>query len=194
MRPDAFSYLRRTPTRAEFTAARRAAHRLAAAGQATIFRVRPPKSDGGRGSPHVILARPRNETTPTRSCTRSKIRTQSTPWASCQRCLQISRSEDHLLRIFDGRRHSAACLGQMRCGCRRWRRQSRRRPADDQTQKPSGCCTCTSTRTQRYRWRYWRIPGERDLASAIPPSPAVPQHRLGYRCHGRFDYRECSSK
>jgi hypothetical protein len=52
------SHLRRTPTRAEITAARRAAHGLAASGQATILRVRPPRSDGGGGSAHLILARP----------------------------------------------------------------------------------------------------------------------------------------
>ena len=52
------SLLRRTPTRAEITAARRAAHRLAASGQATIHRVKPPRSDGGGGSAYLILARP----------------------------------------------------------------------------------------------------------------------------------------
>jgi hypothetical protein len=50
------SRLRRTPTRAEITAARRAAHGLAASGQAEILHVRPPKSGEG-GSAHLILAR-----------------------------------------------------------------------------------------------------------------------------------------
>jgi hypothetical protein len=50
------SHLRRKPTRAEITAARRAAHGLAASGQATILRVRPPGFDGP-GSAHLILAR-----------------------------------------------------------------------------------------------------------------------------------------
>jgi hypothetical protein len=57
VRGTVISYLRRTPTRAEITAARRAAHRLAAAGQATIIRVRPRGFDGP-GSPHLILVRP----------------------------------------------------------------------------------------------------------------------------------------
>ena len=52
------SHLRRTPTRAEITAARRAAHRLVSSGQATMLRVRPPGGDGGCGSAHLILARP----------------------------------------------------------------------------------------------------------------------------------------
>jgi hypothetical protein len=51
-------YLRRTPTRAEITATRRAAHRLAASGQATILRVKPSGVDAVRGSAHLILARP----------------------------------------------------------------------------------------------------------------------------------------
>jgi hypothetical protein len=51
------THLRRAPTRAEITAARRAAHRLAASGQATILRVRPPGFDGP-GSAHLILVRP----------------------------------------------------------------------------------------------------------------------------------------
>jgi hypothetical protein len=51
------TYLRRTPTRAEITAARRAAHGLAGSGQATILHVRPP-GFAGPGSPHLILARP----------------------------------------------------------------------------------------------------------------------------------------
>jgi hypothetical protein len=50
------SHLRRKPTRAEVAAARRAAHGLAASGQATILRVRPPGFDGP-GSTHLILAR-----------------------------------------------------------------------------------------------------------------------------------------
>lgn len=56
VRSTVISHLRRTPTRAEITAARRAAHRLAAGGQATILRVRLPKSGGG--SANLILARP----------------------------------------------------------------------------------------------------------------------------------------
>jgi hypothetical protein len=51
------SYLRRTPTRAEITAARRAAHRLADSGQAIMLHVKTPGFDGP-GSPHLILARP----------------------------------------------------------------------------------------------------------------------------------------
>ena len=58
VRGTVISYLRRTPRRAEITAARRAAHGLAASGQATIRRVRPPGVDGGGGSAHLILARP----------------------------------------------------------------------------------------------------------------------------------------
>ncbi len=58
VRGTVITHLRRTPTRAEFTAARRAAHGLAASGQATILRVRPPGFDGRGGSAHLILARP----------------------------------------------------------------------------------------------------------------------------------------
>jgi hypothetical protein len=43
-------------TRAEITASRRTAHGLAASGQATILRARPPGFDGP-GSAHLILAR-----------------------------------------------------------------------------------------------------------------------------------------
>lgn len=50
-------HLRRTPTRAEISTARRAAHGLAASGQATILRITPPGFDGP-GSRHLILARP----------------------------------------------------------------------------------------------------------------------------------------
>jgi len=50
------SYLRRTPTRAETNAARRAAHSLAADGLATVLRVKP--LDAGMGSSNLILARP----------------------------------------------------------------------------------------------------------------------------------------
>ncbi len=57
VRGTVIGYLRRTPTRAEITAARRAAHHLAAKGQATSLRVRPPGLDGP-GSPHLIIARP----------------------------------------------------------------------------------------------------------------------------------------
>jgi hypothetical protein len=57
VRGTVISYLRRTPTRAEITAARRAAHRLAANGQASILRVKPAAFDGP-GSPHLILVRP----------------------------------------------------------------------------------------------------------------------------------------
>jgi hypothetical protein len=57
VRGTVINHLRRTPTRAEITAARRAAHRLAANGRATILRFKPPELDGP-GSPHLILARP----------------------------------------------------------------------------------------------------------------------------------------
>jgi hypothetical protein len=57
VRGTVISHLRRTPTRAEITAARRAAHRLAASGQATILRLKPPGFHRP-GSPHLILARP----------------------------------------------------------------------------------------------------------------------------------------
>jgi hypothetical protein len=57
VRGTVINHLRRTPTRAEITAARRAAHRLAANGRATILRFNPPEVDGP-GSPHLILARP----------------------------------------------------------------------------------------------------------------------------------------
>lgn len=48
------SHLRLTPTRAEITAARPAAHRLAASGQAMILHVRLPGFDGP-GSAHLAL-------------------------------------------------------------------------------------------------------------------------------------------
>jgi hypothetical protein len=57
VRGTVISYLRRKPTRAEITAARRAAHRLAASGQATVLRLKPPGVDGP-GSALLILARP----------------------------------------------------------------------------------------------------------------------------------------
>jgi hypothetical protein len=57
VRSTVIGHLRRTPTRAEITAARRAAHRLAASGQANIVRVKPAGFDGP-GSPHLILVRP----------------------------------------------------------------------------------------------------------------------------------------
>jgi transposase-like protein len=57
VRGTVISYLRRTPTRSEITAARRAAHRLAASGEATILRVRPPRLGRGGGSAHLVLAR-----------------------------------------------------------------------------------------------------------------------------------------
>ncbi len=50
-------YLRRTPSRAELNAARRAAHGLADDGLAKVLRVKPP--DAGPGSGYLILARPR---------------------------------------------------------------------------------------------------------------------------------------
>jgi hypothetical protein len=56
------NHLRRTPTRAEITAARRAAHGLAASGQARILGVNPTGSDARRGSPQLILARPETTT------------------------------------------------------------------------------------------------------------------------------------
>jgi len=52
VRSTVITRVRRAPTRAEITAARRAAHRLAVSGQATILRVRPPGFDGP-GSPHL---------------------------------------------------------------------------------------------------------------------------------------------
>jgi hypothetical protein len=52
------SHLRRTPTQAEITAARRAAHRLAANGQASILHIRPRDLEGVRGRAYLILARP----------------------------------------------------------------------------------------------------------------------------------------
>jgi hypothetical protein len=57
VRGTVIDHLRRTPTRAEISAARRAAHRLEASGQATIIHIRPGGFDGP-GSPHLILARP----------------------------------------------------------------------------------------------------------------------------------------
>ena len=59
VRGTVISHLRRTPTRAEITAARRAAHRLAANGKATILHIKPPGREGaGVGSAYLILARP----------------------------------------------------------------------------------------------------------------------------------------
>jgi hypothetical protein len=58
VRSTVINHLRRTPTRAEITAARRAAHGLASSGQATILRVKPSGVGSGRGSAHLILARP----------------------------------------------------------------------------------------------------------------------------------------
>jgi hypothetical protein len=57
VRGTVIDHLRRTPTRAEITAERRAAHRLAASGQATVLHIRPPGFDGP-GSPQLVLARP----------------------------------------------------------------------------------------------------------------------------------------
>jgi len=57
LRTTVSAYLRRTLTRVEITAARRAAHGLAASGQAETLRVKPPKCGEG-GSAHLILARP----------------------------------------------------------------------------------------------------------------------------------------
>jgi hypothetical protein len=57
VRGTVIDHLRRTPTRAEITAARRAAHRLAANGRATILHIRPPGLEGGGGSAYLILAR-----------------------------------------------------------------------------------------------------------------------------------------
>jgi len=62
VRSTVINHLRGTPRRAEITAARRAAHGLAASGQAMIFRVKPSGVDARRGSAHLILARP--ESTP----------------------------------------------------------------------------------------------------------------------------------
>jgi hypothetical protein len=58
VRGTVIKHLRRTPTRAEITAARRAAHRLAANGRATILHIRPPGLEGVGGSAYLILARP----------------------------------------------------------------------------------------------------------------------------------------
>lgn len=58
VRATVMDYLRRTPTRAEITAARRAAHRLAARGDAEIVHVPRPESETGPGGPFLILARP----------------------------------------------------------------------------------------------------------------------------------------
>jgi hypothetical protein len=62
VRGTVISHLRRTPTRAEITAARRAAHRLAADGRATILRIRPPGLERAGGSAYLILARPGADT------------------------------------------------------------------------------------------------------------------------------------
>ena len=51
-------YLRRTPTKSEITAARRAAHRLVERGQASLLHVRPPESDSGPGGQYLVLVRP----------------------------------------------------------------------------------------------------------------------------------------
>jgi hypothetical protein len=58
VRGTVISHLRRTPSRAEITAARRAAHGLAADGRATILRIRPPSLERAGGSAYLILARP----------------------------------------------------------------------------------------------------------------------------------------
>jgi hypothetical protein len=58
VRGTVISHLRRTPTRAEITAARRAVHRLDANGRATILRIRPPGLECVGGSGYLILARP----------------------------------------------------------------------------------------------------------------------------------------
>ena len=58
VRGTVINHLRRMPTRAEITAARRAAHRLAANGRATILHIRPPSLEGVGGSAYLILARP----------------------------------------------------------------------------------------------------------------------------------------
>jgi hypothetical protein len=58
VRGTVINHLGRTPTRAEITAARRAAHRLAANGRATILHIRPPGLEGVGGSAYLILARP----------------------------------------------------------------------------------------------------------------------------------------
>ena len=51
-------YLRRTPTKSEITAARRAAHRLVQRGQATVLHVRRSESDTGPAGQYLILVRP----------------------------------------------------------------------------------------------------------------------------------------
>ena len=58
VRGTVINHLRRTPTRAEITAARRAAHRLAANGRATILHIRPSGLEGVGGRAYLILARP----------------------------------------------------------------------------------------------------------------------------------------
>jgi hypothetical protein len=59
VRGTVINHLRRTTTtRAEITAARRAAQRLAANGQATVLRIRPPGLEGVGGSAYLIFARP----------------------------------------------------------------------------------------------------------------------------------------
>jgi hypothetical protein len=57
VRGTVITHLRRTPIRAEITAARRAAHGHLH-GPATIHHIKPPGVDAGRGSAHLILARP----------------------------------------------------------------------------------------------------------------------------------------
>jgi hypothetical protein len=51
-------YLRRTPTKSEITAARRAAHRLVERGQASVLHVPCPASDSRSGGQYLILVRP----------------------------------------------------------------------------------------------------------------------------------------
>ena len=51
-------YVRRTPTKSEMTAARRAAHRLVERGQARVLHVPRAESDSGPGGQYLILVRP----------------------------------------------------------------------------------------------------------------------------------------
>jgi len=55
VRATVIEHLRRVPTRAEITAARRVPHRVAACGQATILRAKAPRLDRGGGSTHLAL-------------------------------------------------------------------------------------------------------------------------------------------
>ena len=56
MRGVVTGYLRRTPTRAEMNAARRAAHGLVASGHATVLRLKPTGADAGPGGENLIIA------------------------------------------------------------------------------------------------------------------------------------------